>query len=81
MFYFLLELIIIVYGILLAVKPDFWWKMTNKNPNQTPPHSYIRNTRVMGIVFVVLGAILLLLSLICEFQSDKREKKKKALPV
>lgn len=64
MFYFLLELIIIVYGILLAIKPDFWWKMTNKNPNQTPPHSYIRNTRVMGIVFVVLGAILLLLSLI-----------------
>ncbi len=64
MLYFLLEIIIIVYGLLLAVKPDFWWKVTNKNPNQTPPHSYLRNTRIMGVIFAALGVILLLLTLI-----------------
>ncbi len=64
MFYFLLEIIIIAYGILLAVKPDIWWKVMNKNPNQKPPHSYLRNTRVMGIVFAVIGAVLLVLSLL-----------------
>lgn len=64
MFYYLLEIIIIIYGLLLAVKPDFWWKVTNKRPDQKPPHSYLRNTRIMGIVFATLGAILLLLSLL-----------------
>ena len=64
MLYFLLEIIIIVYGLLLAVKPDFWWKVTNKNPNQAPPHSYLRNTRIMSVIFAALGVILLLLTLI-----------------
>ena len=64
MFYYLLEIIIVIYGILLAVKPDLWWKVTNKNTNQKPPHSYLGNTRIMGIVFAVIGVILLLLSLL-----------------
>lgn len=63
-FYLLLEIIILGYGVLLICKPDLWWKLTNQNRGQTPPHSYLRNTRIMGILFAVIGAVLLLLSLL-----------------
>lgn len=62
--YILLELLILAYGLLLSIKPGFWWKKTNKNANQTPPDSYLRNTRIMGILFAVIGTVLLILSLI-----------------
>lgn len=62
--YLLFEIIILGYGLLLTVKPDLWWKVTNQKRGQTPPHSYLRNTRIMGIVFAVIGALLLLLSLL-----------------
>ena len=62
--YILLDILILAYGLLLAIKPDFWWKKTTRNAGQTPPHSYLRNTRIMGILFAVIGAVLLVLSLI-----------------
>lgn len=63
-FYLIMDIFILAYGLLLAFRPSFWWKRTNRNRGQTPPDSYLRNTRITGIVFAAIGAVLLVLLLL-----------------
>ena len=52
-------IIILAVGLLMALAPSFWWEITEswKSNATEPSDSYLRLTRIEGIVFSLVSIV------------------------
>ena len=57
-------IILLVFGLIYLVRPGIFrigfWKKTDIMQRMLSPENYIKYMRVLGLVFVLLGTILLI---------------------
>lgn len=56
---------VIVIGLIMALAPAAWWEITEswKSNGTEASDSYLRHTRIGGVVFTVLGVACMLVLL------------------
>lgn len=66
LWYLLGSLLVTILGVFLFLKPDLWWKLTERWKSyraDEPSDFYILSTRIGGAAVAVIGIVLVVLSL------------------
>lgn len=66
LWYLLGSLLVTILGAFLFLKPDLWWKLTERWKSyraDEPSDFYILSTRIGGAAVAVIGIVLVVLSL------------------